>query len=212
MPLPTSLFAELKKASPDNRTINLVFHGHSVPAGYHKTPEVKPFESYPLMSLQRIKPRFPNAVINVITTAIGGEHCILGANRFERDVLPFKPDVVFIDYALNDRKLPLREVEEHWHKMVQLGTNAGVAVVLMTPTGDSDANYRDPNDPLVLRADLIRRLAIATNVTLCDVFVRWTRAIRNGTDESTLLSRSNHPNAAGHAIAADAIAALFVED
>ncbi len=27
---------ELKKEWPKNRTINLVFHGHSVPAGYFK--------------------------------------------------------------------------------------------------------------------------------------------------------------------------------
>ena len=31
---------ELKKEWPKNRTINLVFHGHSVPAGYFKTPIV----------------------------------------------------------------------------------------------------------------------------------------------------------------------------
>lgn len=211
MPLPESLFVELRRNWPANRTINLVFHGHSVPAGYHRTPEVKPFESYPLMALERIKPRFPNAVINAIVTAIGGEHCIQGANRFERDVLPLRPDVVFVDYALNDRKLPLREAEEHWHKMIQIATNAGIPLVLLTPTGDSDANYNDPNDPLVVRADMIRRLAVATGVSLVDVFVRWVRTIRAGTAESTLLSRSNHPNKAGHAIVADAIAELFVD-
>ena len=31
---------ELTKEWPKNRTINLVFHGHSVPAGYFKTPIV----------------------------------------------------------------------------------------------------------------------------------------------------------------------------
>ena len=38
--------AELIKEWQKNRTINLVFHGHSVPSGYFKTPDVKPFQSY----------------------------------------------------------------------------------------------------------------------------------------------------------------------
>mgnify|MGYP000128772136 CR=1 FL=1 len=35
-----SLKTELQKTWPNNNTVNLVFHGHSVPAGYFKTPEV----------------------------------------------------------------------------------------------------------------------------------------------------------------------------
>ena len=31
---------ELSKQWPDNRTLNIVFHGHSVPSGYFKTPAV----------------------------------------------------------------------------------------------------------------------------------------------------------------------------
>jgi len=31
---------ELEKTWPQNRTVNLVFHGHSVPAGYFLTPHV----------------------------------------------------------------------------------------------------------------------------------------------------------------------------
>ena len=38
---------ELQKEWPNNRTINLVFHGHSVPAGFFKTPEVNILSSYP---------------------------------------------------------------------------------------------------------------------------------------------------------------------
>jgi len=41
----------------------------------------------------------------VICTAIGGENSSAGARRFESDVLVHKPDVLFIDYALNDRGL-----------------------------------------------------------------------------------------------------------
>src|SRR5690606_13684725 len=64
---------ELGKEWPANRTINLVFHGHSVPAGYFKTPLVNTFDSYPFQVLAQLKEKNPFAVINVINTSIGGE-------------------------------------------------------------------------------------------------------------------------------------------
>jgi len=36
--LNTYLKTELQKEWPKNRAMNIVFHGHSVPAGYFKTP------------------------------------------------------------------------------------------------------------------------------------------------------------------------------
>ena len=36
---------ELQKTWPENRTINLVFHGHSVPSGYFDTPNVRTLQS-----------------------------------------------------------------------------------------------------------------------------------------------------------------------
>ncbi|HEY9559281.1 MAG TPA: hypothetical protein VIR29_00690, partial [Anseongella sp.] len=68
-----SVKAELVKEWPRNRTINLVFHGHSVPSGYFRTPEVHTFESYPYLVLKQLKSIYPHAVINVILTSIGGE-------------------------------------------------------------------------------------------------------------------------------------------
>jgi hypothetical protein len=47
--------AELAKLWPQNRTINLVFHGHSVPSGYFKTPDVRTFSAYPMLLLKEIK-------------------------------------------------------------------------------------------------------------------------------------------------------------
>ncbi len=73
------IITELEKKWPDNKTINIVFHGHSVPAGYFKTPDVNTFDSYPFQLLKRLKDRYPYAVINVINTAIGGENSIEGA-------------------------------------------------------------------------------------------------------------------------------------
>lgn len=79
----TAIKTELKKEWPKNRTINLVFHGHSVPAGYFKTPLVNTFDAYPLQVLKMVKEKYPFAVINIINTSIGGENSLSGEKRFD---------------------------------------------------------------------------------------------------------------------------------
>lgn len=107
---------ELRKTWPENKTINLVFHGHSVPSGYFKTPEVNTLESYPYKTLKKVKQINAHAVVNSITTSIGGEHSEQGAKRFAEEVLVHRPDVLFIDYALNDRSIGLERAKIAWEK------------------------------------------------------------------------------------------------
>ena len=73
---------QLELKWPKNHTINIVCHGHSVPAGYAKTPLVDTFSAYPDRLHHALKERFPYAVINVIVTGIGGENSVSGEKRF----------------------------------------------------------------------------------------------------------------------------------
>ncbi|BCX49707.1 acyl-CoA thioesterase [Haloferula helveola] len=206
----TDLDTELKKTWPNNRTVNIVFHGHSVPSGYFVAPDVRPFESYPHFFHRDLKQRYPNAVVNVITTSIGGENSIPGAARFQADVLKHKPDLIFIDYALNDRSQDAAAVETAWRSMITAAKTAGVPVVLCTPTGDTREDLSDPANRLRVLADMIRRLASEEDVLLADVSAAWVAELQSGTPQADLHSTANHPNAAGHRVAADAILQSFV--
>ena len=53
-------------------------------------------------------------MINCIISSIGDENSIQGAKRFSKEVLCYKPDVLFIDYSLNDRKHDLEKVLNNW--------------------------------------------------------------------------------------------------
>jgi lysophospholipase L1-like esterase len=199
------LFEELTKQWPANRTINVVFHGHSVPAGYHQTPQVKPFESYPFMVYQGLNARFPTAVVNTIITAIGGENSAQGAARFRRDVLSHRPDLLLIDYAINDTNLTVDEMERAWRDMITMSRKKHVVLVLVTPTGTVPHDLGDPADPLSVRAEVIRRLGREHGLPVADVSARWQEAIGAGTPKESLLSHYYHPNKAGHEIAATEI-------
>lgn len=109
----------LKQHWPDNRTVNIVCHGHSVPAGYFATPVVDTFNAYPHLLHWMLKQRFPFAVINVIVTAVGGENSESGAERLNAEVFCHRPDVLTVDYGLNDRGIGLERAEAAWRSIIE---------------------------------------------------------------------------------------------
>jgi len=203
------LSVDLRKHWPTNRTINIVCHGHSVPAGYSQTPLVDTFNAYPHVLHVGLKERFPTAVINVIVTAIGGETSDRGAKRFEHDVLSLHPDVITIDYALNDRRIGLEKAAAAWTKMIQLARAQGIAVILLTPTIDQASKLDDPKDPLNEHAEQIRRLARENDLVLVDSLAVFRAKIESGVQPADLMVQRNHPNRKGHELVAAELLKCF---
>lgn len=200
---------ELKKEWPQNRTINLVFHGHSVPTGYFRTPEVRTFDSYPFLLLKELKTVYPTAVINVITTSIGGENSTQGAKRFKKDVLVHKPDVLFIDYALNDRKIGLEQSRKNLEKMIKQALKKGAKIILMTPSPDISVDFLKTGSELDLFAQQIKNLATKYKIGVVDSYGIFKHVSEEGKNIKDYMAQSNHPNAKGHQLIADGIMEYF---
>lgn len=201
---------QLSKKWPDNRTVNIICHGHSVPAGYFATPVVDTFNSYPHLLHQALKKKFPFAVINVIVTAIGGENSISGGERFKADVLDRRPDIILIDYALNDRGSGLLAAETAWSQMIEQALNKDVKVLLMTPTPDINHIPGKLDEQLNMHAEQIRALAAKYNIGLVDSLAVFDDKIKKGGKVGSLLSNNyNHPNTKGHQIVTGQILKWF---
>jgi alpha-L-rhamnosidase len=196
---------ELQKVWPSNRTVNFVFHGHSVPSGYFKTPDVRTLQAYPHQTLEQIKAQYPLAVVNSIVTAIGGEQSESGAKRFEADVLTHKPDVLFIDYALNDRGLGLERAKAAWEQMIKKALELNIKVILLTPTPDWTVDILDENSPLEQHSRQIRELAAKYGVGLVDSYAAFKDLVGKGNRIETYMSQINHPNRQGHLVVTNLI-------
>ncbi len=210
---PTTYLAEFSRLArvdwPENRTLNVVCHGHSVPSGYFLTPEVSTHDAYPHLLHVALAKKFPHAVINVIVTAIGGETAERGARRVTADVLPHRPDVITIDYALNDRGDGLERARVAWAAMIAQAQAAKVPVLLLTPTPDVSASLTDPAEVLVQHAAQVRALAAEFGTGLVDSYAVFGREVARGTKLKDLMSSGNHPNRAGHALVAAEILRWF---
>lgn len=200
---------QLKLKWPKNRIINIVCHGHSVPAGYFNTPLVDTFNAYPHLLHRALKQRFPYAVINVIVSGIGGETSEQGVKRFAQDALAHNPDLITIDYALNDRRIGLEKAKEAWAEMIEAATTKGIKVILLTPTGDMFAQMGNPKDPLNQHAAQICTLAIQYEVALADSLGAFKDYMADKGKLSDLMSQVNHPNRQGHELVVEKLLEWF---
>ena len=204
-----SIKQELVKQWPKNRTINLVFHGHSVPSGYFKTPDVRPLQSYPHLLLKELKQVYPYAVINSILTCIGGENAVQGAKRFKRDVLNHKPDVLFIDYALNDRGIGLEASRQSWEFMIKAALKKNIKVILLTATPDQKVDLADAKTDLQLLCNQVKELSAEFKVGLVDSYASFQKIHSDGGKLADYMSQVNHPNEKGHQLVVDGIMNYF---
>jgi len=209
----STYLAALSKAMmvawPENRAMTIVCHGHSVPTGYFVTPVVDTFNAYPHLLHKGLKQRFPWAVINVIVTGIGGEHAESGAQRFTEQVLTHRPDLITLDYSLNDRRLGLARAEAAWTAMISAAHMHGIPMLLLTPTPDQAARFDDAADPLNHHAQQVRELAAKHRLGLVDSLAAFAARVAQGVPLGELMSQSNHPNRAGHDLVAQGLLSWF---
>lgn len=202
---------ELMRQWPSNRTVNIVFHGHSVPSGYFATPRVDTFHAYPHLVHRGLNARFPFAVVNSIVSGIGGENSSQGAERFERDVLCYRPDVLSVDYGLNDRSIGLKKAEQAWKYMIEKALSHNVKVLLLTPTWDNSfsESHSEEWTSLIAHTKQIRLMANEYQVGLVDSFAAFENYHVNVGEMSDLLSWYNHPNHKGHEMIASLLLRWF---
>jgi hypothetical protein len=119
-------------------------------------------------------------------------------------VLDHRPDVLLIDYGLNDRGIGLAQASASWVSMIEAAQDRGVKLILLTPTADVTQRRGAPSEdalPLQRHAEQIRQLAADYETGLVDSLACFQAYQKRG-DLSDLLGWSNHPSRSGHELVA----------
>lgn len=207
---PATYLEDIKKQleKGNSQRINLVFHGHSVPAGYFKSPVVNTLESYPYQLLALLKQNYPCAIANVIITAKSSENSEQGAARFEQDVLCYRPDVLFIDYALNDRKIGLERSKKATIEMVEKALKKKIKVILITSSPDLKDSF-DADGKLYGFNQQIKEIAEKYQIGCANVFDVFKFEVTENGSIFDYMAQYNHPNAKGHEVIAKQLYTFF---
>lgn len=101
----SALAAAMKKAEA-GKPVTVAAIGGSITQGVISNgpldSEIKTRACYADIFFAWWKETFPNSEIKVINAGIGGTDSYLGVHRVQEDVLDFHPDVVLIEYSVND--------------------------------------------------------------------------------------------------------------
>jgi lysophospholipase L1-like esterase len=168
----------------------------------------------------------------VINAGVAGNTTADACMRFQKDVLEHEPDIVIIQFGLNDSAIDLHEgrteprvsrqvYERNLAHFVKTLKRRGIRVILMTPnamlwTAELKASCgRPPYDPAdrwgfnalnAKYAESVRQVAKLHTVPLIDVYQLFRDYDGVGGQRADdLLLDGVHPNDKGHRLVADAL-------
>lgn len=93
-------FATFEKRVQSGQPVNIVFFGGSLTWGAQSTDPQN--TSYRARMAERFAEKYPKGKLRFWDSAIGGTGSQLGIFRLDRDVLARKPDLVFLEFTVND--------------------------------------------------------------------------------------------------------------
>lgn len=179
--------------------ITLGFIGGSITEGAKATI---PEHRYVNLTARWWKETFPKSEVTVINAGIGATNSIYGSLRAGRDLLSRQPDLVFVDFAVNDKASP--ELAESYEGLVRqiLASPKKPAVVLVFMTRNDGVNAQEWQAK-------IGSLYHLPMVSYHDAL--WPEVQAGRMPWSQIGADYIHPNDTGHAYLASFIAALMTK-
>jgi lysophospholipase L1-like esterase len=184
--------------------VTIVALGDSITAGYAVR------RGFPSFWKQMLAEKYPEANIEMINSGISGDTSMDGLARLDWSALAYEPDLVTINFGINDcvLGLGLEEFEMNFVEMVRrirAGPNSEILLLSSQPL------ETPPYDRLVLDYyQAIERVAKEMDTGYVDVYRAWMRAVHAGTPlGSLILPGLDHPNEAGYRIIAEELMRLF---
>lgn len=93
--------ANVLKKAEKGEEITVAYIGGSITEGLTVAPS-NPELCWAYLSYDWLCAKFPYATIKFVNAGLSGTPSILGNVRLERDVLAYDPDIVFVEFAVND--------------------------------------------------------------------------------------------------------------
>lgn len=170
--------------------------------------------AYPERVKQLLNLLYPRAQINVVNSGISGDNAVGGNSRFDRDITPYRPDLVVVAFGLNDFAQGKENVTEYTDALGEIFDkvkNIGAECIFLAQnTVCRYASCRLPDERHKNNAtwlagfeddgtveyyfDKGKETALSHGVAVCDMYSKWKRMYEKGVDVTELLAnRLNHP-------------------
>jgi len=174
---------------------------------------------YRVKTFDWFKKTFPNARLREINAAIGGTGSDLGAFRCSHDVIAHKPDLVFVEFSINDGS-PVDDFHKATMEGIvrQLWLSETKPEIVFLYTTSRDLNCRRGSHPAVARhygiPDIDLQPPLLEALKRPDLPKPTEEQLKNpklnwNAKGQVFMNDSVHPNDLGHTIYADTIIAYL---
>jgi acyl-CoA thioesterase-1 len=201
------------------RAVTYVAIGDSVTQGCMQVGVFEYERVYHQDFRRRIERLYPGTVLNVINSGVGGDTASASRDRWQRDVLLYKPDLVTICFGHNDAHggeegaTPFIEAIGDLVRLIRDETESDIVVItpcmMMKRDNDRVAEAHKPLIPqfvqlaeeghLLFYVKALRQFASESGVACLDAHAMWEQFEQDGIDIHTRLSNGiNHPDAEFH--------------
>lgn len=183
--------------------VKIVCLGDSVTGIYYHTGGLR---AYPEMIGVGMKLLDPQSKVTVVNSGISGHSTANGLERFQKDVLDHKPDLVTVMFGLNDIvRVPQPDFEANLKTFIEKNREIGAETLLCTPNGIYPTPGR-PVEKLEEYNQAMKAVAEANGAGFCDVYAAYQAVkAKNELDFRLLCSDPFHPNMDGHKLNAETI-------
>jgi lysophospholipase L1-like esterase len=129
-------FARLR----EGKSVTLGYFGGSITTGVGSSnPDAL---SYRALTTAWFKAQYPGAKISEANAAIGGTGSVIGASRIDKDLIPSHPDLVLIEFAVNDNGADRDTLGRAMERIIRtLRTRLPDTDILMVYTMQADRMY-----------------------------------------------------------------------
>ena len=198
----------VKKLKEDKKA-TIVYLGGSVTNGFGSTNGNE--LSWRALSGKHLKKNFPDAEINLINAGVGGTGTGYARFRLEKDVLSHNPDLIFIEFSINDCyegytvEHSYRYYESLLHTIHNFNDEIDIAMVIITDRG----NMRNGHSKIAdAHFEIAERYGLPV-INIVDAVAEDMK--KNNRDEDYYLKDWAHPNDDGYAFYAK-VANKFIDD
>ncbi len=186
--------AKVFKRAQAGEEITVAYLGGSITQGSSAGNEL----CYARLTTDWLEEKFPEAKINYVNAGIGATGSYIGVYRTDRDVLVHKPDLVFVDFSVNDTmEHTQRNIESYDGVLRKLWlSESAPAIVTIAMTQENGTSFQDYHSKICAAYDIPM---ISYKDAILDV-------IKNGHIVWKDISDDNiHPNVPGHAVLTELI-------
>ena len=181
--------AKLIKKLQGGESVTVAYLGGSITQGSSAGNEL----CYARLTTNWLEEQFPDAKIKYVNAGIGATGSYIGIHRAERDVLAYAPDLVFIDFSVNDTSDRITTNKATYEGLIRKlwQADSAPAIITLAMTQENGTSVQTEHSEIAVKYDIPM---ISYRNAILDVIDKGYIVWDDISDDNI------HPNVQGHAV------------